>query len=104
MCKPPSPSSLRLPTVASRSARLGRFPAASWGNVQPVSFDLTPGHTIPVTVTVSVPPRDEPGERYVGIIFRVPAEPASANIAVSGAVGIQILVNVPGEVIRSIGV
>jgi len=72
--------------------------------VQPVSFDLTPGHTIPVTVTVSVPPRHEPGERYVGIIFRVPAEHASANIAVSGAVGIQILVNVPGEVIRSIGV
>jgi len=82
----------------------GPLSAASWVNVQPVSFDLTPGHTVPVKVTVSVPASHEPGERYVGVIFRVPAEQAEGNVAVSGAIGIQLLMNVPGEVIRSIGV
>src|SRR5205823_5131499 len=66
----------------------------------PASFDLAAGEVQPVRVVVSVPPDPEPGERYVGLLFRVPAPQSGASVAISGSIGAELLIQVPGTVTR----
>jgi hypothetical protein len=78
----------------------GPLSAASWVRVLPGSFDLIPSQHQPVRVTIRIPSNPEPGERQVGILFKVPAAQGGANIAVSGAVATELLIAVPGSVVR----
>jgi hypothetical protein len=80
--------------------RPGVFSAASWVDPQPGAFDLTPGHRQEVSVSISRPAEPEPGERQVAVIFRVPAQAAGGNIAISRAIAVELLINVPGPVIH----
>ncbi len=85
--------------------RPGALSAASWLRATPRSFDLRPGTSRIVRVTVIVPLHAEPGERQVGLIFKVPARGgAEKNIAISGAIGAELLIGVPGPISRRIGI
>ena len=76
--------------------------AAAWIDARPGSFDLAPGARKRVRVRISVPAHPEPGERQVGVLFRVPAPQGSGTISISGAIGAELIVNVPGPVVRRI--
>jgi hypothetical protein len=78
------------------------FSAASWVRVSPVSFGLEPGHARRVKAHLSIPPKAEPGDHQLALLFRVPARSSEHNIAISGAVGTEVLVRVPGPVTRKI--
>ncbi|MFE3640300.1 hypothetical protein ACFXOM_04665 [Streptomyces sp. NPDC059169] len=80
----------------------GPVSAASWVTMSPSSFELGPGESRKVKVKVSVPHRPEPGERYIGILFKTPPRQTSKNVQVAGAVASQLMVNVPGKAIHKI--
>jgi hypothetical protein len=80
----------------------GPSSAASWVAAHPTSFDLLPGELRRVNVRISVPADAEPGDHQVGIVFEVPAEQGAGNVSISGAVGAEMLIQVPGTVIRHI--
>ncbi|TFE38283.1 hypothetical protein E3E14_29265 [Streptomyces sp. ICN441] len=75
----------------------GPVSAASWIAVSPSSFRLGPRETKEVRVDVTVPERPEPGERYVGVLFKTQPQPAPGNVQVAGALASQFLINVPGR-------
>ena len=81
-------------------SRGGPLSAASWVSAAPMSFRLGPGDRRRVRVRTAIPRRPEPGERQVAVIFKVPAPRRGRNIAISGAIGAQLLINVPGPVVR----
>lgn len=87
-----------------RFRRPGPLSAASWVTVKPTSFELAPRETVPVAVTLRVPAHPEPGERYVGVLFRVPARGTGHNIRVSGAVAVELLIDVPGRIVHDIAI
>ena len=76
--------------------------AASWVTVVPSSFQLPPGGQRSVQATITMPEDPEPGERQVGILFRVPPPVNAPEIAVSGSVGAELLIQVPGPVIHHV--
>jgi hypothetical protein len=83
----------------------GPSSAASWVRVSPPAFELAPGRTQPVSVSVAVPQRLEPGDHQIGITFVVPAaDPAAGTVALNRGIGAQLLVPVPGEVVRHVEV
>lgn len=88
------------PNGATTFAPPGPLSAATWVKATPTSFDLEPGDHQPVTVTIDVPPSPEPGERQIGILFRVPAQSAGGNVSIGRAIGVPLFIGVPGLVIR----
>ena len=78
----------------------GPLSAASWVQVEPKSFDLDPREHQAVRVTIDVPPSPEPGERQVGVLFSVPPQAAGENVAIGRAIGIPLLIGVPGVIIH----
>lgn len=80
----------------------GPFSATNWVKATPENFQLIPGQHQKVRVSVTVPPHPEPGEHQVGMVFRVPPKKGSGNLAVSGAIGSEILIGVPGKVVREV--
>jgi len=58
-----------------------------------------------VSVAVGVPERPEPGDHQIGITFVVPAaRSAPGNVSLQRGIGVQLLVQVPGDVVRSVDV
>jgi hypothetical protein len=83
----------------------GPLSAASWVHVRRSTLAIRPGTMRTVRVRVAVPPHPEPGERYLAVIFRTPPRVQrhhGRNIAVSGAIGAEMLVNVPGPVVHRV--
>lgn len=80
----------------------GPLSATSWVHVRPATFVIRPGTTRRVQVQVMVPPHPEPGERDLGVIFRAPPYQASRNVKISGAIGAEMLINVPGPIVHKI--
>ncbi|MFE0091675.1 hypothetical protein [Streptomyces sp. NPDC058991] len=75
----------------------GPLSAASWVTVSPSAFRLGPRESKRVRVDVKVPDRPEPGERYVGVLFKTQPKPARGNVQVAGALASQFLISVPGR-------
>lgn len=74
-----------------------------WLRITPARLTIPAGKTRPVIVRVGVPHDAEPGDRYVGIVFTVPAQqgrPGQASVTIDAGVGAQIIIRVPGDVIR----
>jgi P pilus assembly chaperone PapD len=80
----------------------GPFSATTWVKANPKNFHLAPGQHQRVRVTVNVPAHPEPGDHQVGMVFRVPPKTGSGNVAVSGAIGAEILIATPGKTIQEI--
>ncbi|MFD1658787.1 hypothetical protein ACFSL4_11345 [Streptomyces caeni] len=81
----------------------GRFSAASWVRAVPGSFLLGAGETREVAVRVGIPDHPEPGERYVGIVFKTPPRKTTTrNVEVVSAVASQLMINVPGKVVHKV--
>jgi hypothetical protein len=80
----------------------GPLSAATWVQVSPTSFDLSPGDRQAVEVKISIPNDPEPGERQVGLTFLVPAEQSQSNIALNRGIGVPLLIQVPGIVVQRI--
>ena len=74
--------------------------AAAWVSVDTLAFDLAPDERRDVAVTVAVPADAEPGERYVSVLFAVPATDADGNIEVTHRVAAKLYVEVPGDPIH----
>jgi hypothetical protein len=75
--------------------------AASWVTIQPTSFDLVPGQHQAIHLSISPPADPESGEHQMAVLFRVPAIPLNGSVAVSGAIGAQVLIRVPGPVVNN---
>lgn len=83
----------------------GPLSAASWVHITPTALVVPQSTMRKVHVRITVPPHPEPGERYLALIFRTPPRTerdGRRNIAVSAAIGTELLVNVPGPVVRKI--
>lgn len=75
----------------------------NWLRITPDRLTIPAGKTRPVTVRVDVPHNAEPGDRYVGLVFTVPAPrttPGQAGVTIDAGVGAQIIIRVPGDVMR----
>jgi hypothetical protein len=75
----------------------------SWLTITPGRLTIPAGKVRPVTVRVDAPRDAEPGDRYVGVIFKAPAQrrkQGQASIVIDAGVGVQIVIRVPGNVIR----
>jgi hypothetical protein len=88
------------PSGETTFAPPGPLSAASWVQAEPTSFDLDPGEHQAVMVTIDVPSSPEPGERQVGVLFGVPPQAAGENVAIGRAIGIPLLIGVPGVIIH----
>ncbi|CUU59675.1 hypothetical protein Ga0074812_13055 [Parafrankia irregularis] len=73
------------------------YSAMSWVKVQPERFRLAPGARQVVTVRITVPPRPEPGDHHVAILFMVPAQ-GREQIRLNRGIGAPIYITVPGPV------
>jgi hypothetical protein len=80
----------------------GPLTATAWLSVPRHAFDLPAGAHRHVRVTIRVPRDAEPGERQVALVFRVPPDESRPGFAVSGAVAAQLLISVPGRVVRKV--
>jgi hypothetical protein len=74
--------------------------SSTWVSAKPNVFSLRPGAHRRVRVKVRVPAGAEPGDHQVGLLFLVPALQARANLLINRAIGVQMLVQAPGPVIR----
>lgn len=83
--------------------RPGPLSAASWVTLSETGLDLRPGERRPVRARIAVPADAEPGERQVGVLFKVPARRGRGNVSISGSVAAQLLIQVPGQVVRRTG-
>jgi hypothetical protein len=70
----------------------------SWTTFSPTSATLAPGETLPVTVTIAVPPDATAGERYAAALAEnAPAPSAGGGVTSVSRVGIRIYLSVgPG--------
>jgi P pilus assembly chaperone PapD len=75
----------------------GPFSAVRWMHVRPLAIDLAPGEQRPVKVGIRIPLGAEPGERQVAVLFSVPPVPGKKNVAVSGSVASEFLIEPPGR-------
>jgi hypothetical protein len=82
----------------------GPASAANWVDAHPLHFTLEPGARQRVKVVIIVPPGAEPGERQVGVVFKVPPQQGSGNVAVSGSVASELLIEVPGHRVEKIAI
>jgi hypothetical protein len=76
--------------------------AASWVHARPQHFTLRPGRTREVHVEITVPDRPEPGERYVGLLFKAPPVPTGPNILIQRSIAAKLFIAVPGTLTRRI--
>jgi hypothetical protein len=74
--------------------------AASWLTVTPTTFVLAPGQRQQIRVRIAIPPRPDPGEHQVGLVFSVPSGKTDDNVAINRGVGTQLLISVPGPVVH----
>jgi hypothetical protein len=80
----------------------GPFSATAWVRATPKDFHLRPGQHHKVTISINLPPNPEPGDHQVGVVFRVPPQKGKGNVGVSGAIGSEVLINVPGKAVYNI--
>jgi hypothetical protein len=78
------------------------YAAASWVQVTPTHFVVTPGATADVTFRVSMPDRAEPGDHQLALIFKVPAGRNAANIRINRGIATPVFIAVPGPISRSV--
>lgn len=78
----------------------GRFTTvkapASWAQASPASFSLAPGQAKSVLVTVHVPD-SVTGKTDIAAMFRGQLPHSDGNLAVSGQVGSQVVLSLPGQ-------
>jgi hypothetical protein len=82
----------------------GSWSATSWVQTRPQHFTLQPGRTRKVHVKITIPDRPEPGERYVGLLFKAPPVRADHNILLQRSIAAKLFIAVPGTVTRRIDV
>ncbi|MEQ4716652.1 hypothetical protein [Nonomuraea sp. B19D2] len=82
----------------------GSWSATSWVHTRPQHFTLPRGRTRKVHVQITIPDRPEPGERYVGLLFKTPAVPAAGNILLQRSIAAKLFISVPGTISRHIEV
>ena len=72
------------------------YSASSWVTVSPTNFRVAPGAAQAVTANITVPPKPEPGDHQVALVFLVPAGETSANIRINRGVATPMYITVPG--------
>lgn len=72
------------------------YSASNWIAASPAKFRLTGGARAVVRVRIAPPAAPEPGEHQTALIFRVPADPRSANIKLNRAIGTPVYITLPG--------
>ena len=78
------------------------YSAARWITVTPDELRLMPGTRRLVRVRIRVPPRAEPGDHYLEIIFLAPPVAGKGNIHIAAGIGVPVLITVPGPVIDDV--
>jgi hypothetical protein len=66
-----------------------------------MGFELAPGATQIVTAAIAVPPRPEPGDHQVALVFLVPAGATGANVKINRGIAIPAYIAVPGPLDES---
>jgi hypothetical protein len=74
------------------------YSAANWLTVEPSSFDLTPGGSLDVTVSIVVPKSPDLGDHQVALVFLVPAGESTSNIKVNRGIAVPVYITVPGTI------
>ncbi|RFA12825.1 hypothetical protein B7R22_14845 [Subtercola boreus] len=74
------------------------FSAIDWVSVSPASFEVQPGSSQIVSVSVVVPTNADLGDHQVALVFLVPAGAAGSNIKINRGVGTPVYITVPGPV------
>jgi hypothetical protein len=77
------------------------FGADKWLALDVEDFELAPGATQVVTVTVSAPVGAEPGDHQVAIVFLVPAGQTDSNIKINRGIALPLYIAAPGPVVDS---
>jgi P pilus assembly chaperone PapD len=74
------------------------YSCATWLNIDEADFDLGPGETKDVKVTISVPQEVEPGGHYAALFFEtVPPETQSGvSVAIAGRIPSLFYLTIPG--------
>jgi hypothetical protein len=78
--------------------------SADWVTVAPRVFDLAPGGSQTVIVTLAVPAEPEPGERQLSLLVSTPTTSRGGNLTVNASVGVELFVQVPGPVQQRFGI
>jgi hypothetical protein len=72
------------------------YSAANWVHVAPASFELAPGRSQNVVVSIVVPPNPDLGDHQLAIVFLVPAGTSTSNIRINRGVATPVYITVPG--------
>lgn len=80
------------------------YAAADWVQVTPTHFRMAAGETRNVTFRISMPPRAEPGDHQLALIFKVPAGTNAANIRINRGIAAPVFIAAPGPINRSVEV
>jgi hypothetical protein len=74
------------------------YSATDWVGVSPTSFDVQPGASQNVSVTVSVPANADLGDHQVALVFLVPAGTDGSNIKINRGIATPVYITVPGAI------
>ncbi|MDT4907970.1 MAG: hypothetical protein QOI69_1211 [Pseudonocardiales bacterium] len=77
------------------------YSAAKWLTVTPSQIHLGAQSRQQVRVHIVMPPKPEPGDHQVALIFLVPAGKNAASIRINRGIGTPIYITVPGPVTNS---
>ena len=80
------------------------FSASRWVSVTPGKFSAAPSRVQPIEYSVRVPKRAEPGDHLTSLtVSRLPARGRSTTAPLQ-AISVRLLVRVPGQIERSVGI
>jgi hypothetical protein len=74
------------------------YSAAKWVDIQSAGFDLAPGASRNVVITITQPANADLGDHQVAIVFLIPAGTNGANIKVNRGIAIPLYITVPGAI------
>lgn len=80
------------------------YSASDWVTITPTSFEVPPGETQVVEISIKLPAKPEPGDHHLALVFLVPAGETEANVRVNRGIGSPVFITVPGPVDSSASV